>query len=704
MRDADEWVKRNNRYLALSLKWLCLKLEKMAEKEQSPINEPSALFAKEPSSWLQRIRAGPVNGLDLLQEKPPDSSQKVVTAEQISEASIAMDEAESEDPPPALIILSRQLGLSTIEKNLLLLCAAMELDTGLESLCIRAQNDPKRAYPTFALALSLFDDPAWDMLSSQRPLRYWQLIEIHQAGALALASSPLRADERIVNYIKGLNQMDDRLASLLTPLLEDVQIKLPSSQKNAKQKIVNYLRNAAIWDRSPIIQLLGSDKQSKQLIAKNAAVDLGLHLYRLPMELLPAQGTELERLVRLWQRESMLLPLALYLDASPGGNTAERDEKVSLVDRFLARNRSILFLDTRDIWPGLDRKGLTLDIARPTPDEQLSMWSAELGAAAGDAPAMLAGQFDLDSAAIQQISRAALAEPSDRGQDLKERIWDSCLDCTRPQLDVLAQRIRAKATWEDIVLPEEELSLLHQISEQVRQRMKVYDQWGFRCKMNRGLGISALFAGDSGTGKTMAAEVLANELRLNLYRIDLSAVVSKYIGETEKNLRKLFDAAENSGAILFFDEADALFGKRSEVKDSHDRYANIEISYLLQRMEAFQGLAILTTNLKSALDKAFQRRLRFVVNFPFPGIEERNLIWKKAFPSKVPLDNLDFHRLARLNLAGGSIHNVALNAAFMAASAGRSVTMPIVLKAARTEFRKLDRPVNEADFKWEMPE
>ena len=219
--------------------------------------------------------------------------------------------------------------------------------------------------------------------------------------------------------------------------------------------------------------------------------------------------------------------------------------------------------------------------------------------------------------------------------------------------------------------------------------------------MSRGLGISALFAGESGTGKTMAAEVIANELRLNLYRIDLSAVVSKYIGETEKNLRRLFDAAEDGGAILFFDEADALFGKRSEVKDSHDRYANIEINYLLQRMEAYRGLAILATNMKSALDPAFMRRLRFVVNFPFPGTAERKRIWQHVFPAETPTEGLDFDRLARLNLTGGSIqqHRAQRRLPGGAAGAGTGDHAP-VLAAARTEFPKLDRPINEADFRW----
>ena len=222
--------------------------------------------------------------------------------------------------------------------------------------------------------------------------------------------------------------------------------------------------------------------------------------------------------------------------------------------------------------------------------------------------------------------------------------------------------------------------------------------------MNRGLGITALFTGDSGVGKTMAAEVIANDLRLDLYRIDLSSVVSKYIGETEKNLCKLFDAAEDGGAILFFDEADALFGKRSEVKDSHDRYANIEVNYLLQRMESFGGLAILASNMRGALDVAFTRRLRFILNFPFPNVSDRERMWRKAFPAKTPLAALNYSRLAKFNLTGGSISNAAINAAFLAASKHTSVTMGHALAAIRQEQIKLDRPIRESDFTWENEE
>ena len=267
----------------------------------------------------------------------------------------------------------------------------------------------------------------------------------------------------------------------------------------------------------------------------------------------------------------------------------------------------------------------------------------------------------------------------------------------RNRLDDLAQRIEPAAHWDDLVLPEPQKATLRQIAVHVKHRLAVYDGWGFAAKGARGLGISALFAGESGTGKTMAAEVLANELHLDLYRIDLAAVVSKYIGETEKNLKRIFDAAEDSGAILLFDEADALFGKRSEVKDSHDRYANIEVSYLLQRMEAYRGLAILTTNLKNALDPAFLRRLRFVVQFPFPDARQRELIWRGIFPAATPLDGVDCAKLARLNVAGGGIRNIAMNAAFLAAEAGGPVAMPHLLQAARSEAAKRERSLSDAE-------
>ncbi|MBF2065980.1 MAG: ATP-binding protein [Calothrix sp. C42_A2020_038] len=641
MNDLEQWHKGNEQYLKTALTWLRLRLSQLGDDN-----------------------------------------------DEMKQAAEAMAVAEATNPPPALMILSQRLGLSRFEQQVLLLCAAIELDTSIASLCAHAQEDSHRPYPTFALALTLFAEAAWDVLSPERPLRYWRLIEINQPGAQPLTISALRADERIVNFLKGLNYLDDRLSPLLMPLEIAVgQDQLPPSQQSGVENIIRHLQQPTTRHNPPIIQLLGADIPSKQLVATHCAQTLGLHLYRLPIQLLPANIAELETFIRLWQRESFLLPLALYVEACE----LESGQKSTLY-RFLLRTQGVIFLDTRDVQLELGCPTLPIDVAKPTLAEQQAAWSQFLGASASPTPALLAGQFNLSLTVIKEI---ALNE-----EKMNEKIWDACLVRTRPQLDALAQRLNPKATWDDIVLPKDALDLLQQTANQVQQRSLIYENWGFHRQMNRGFGISALFAGDSGTGKTMAAEVIANDLRLNLYRIDLSAVVSKYIGETEKNLRRLFDAAEDGGAILFFDEADALFGKRSEVKDSHDRYANIEINYLLQRMEAYRGLAILATNMKSALDTAFLRRLRFVIDFPFPGIAERKDIWQRAFPPETPTQDLDFGRLAHLNLTGGSIHNIALNAAFLAAREGTHVTMPLILNAARTELRKMERPINEADFRY----
>ena len=280
-----------------------------------------------------------------------------------------------------------------------------------------------------------------------------------------------------------------------------------------------------------------------------------------------------------------------------------------------------------------------------------------------------------------------------------DTLWTACRSLARPKLEDLAHRITPAATWNDLVLPDLQMRILRQMSAQVWHRMRVHEHWGFGEKGNRGLGVSALFCGESGTGKTLAAEVLANALGLDLYRVDLASVVSKYIGETEKNLKIIFDAAEEGGVLLLFDEADALFGKRGEVKDSHDRYANIEVGYLLQRMESYSGLAILTTNLKASLDRAFQRRLRFTVNFPFPDAAQRELIWSKVFPESTPTRGLDLKKLAQLNVPGGNIRNIALNAAFIAADHGTPVEMPDLLEAARLEAHKIERSLADAELR-----
>jgi hypothetical protein len=651
----ESWLEANNHYLAASLEWLRLRLRRLAPPE------------------------GKDDGLD----------------DQINRAAAARAEAAQIEPPPALVLLAQKFGLSDFERDTLLLCAAPEFDPGLSALCGRAHGNPTLNFPTFGLALIALDAPSWDALSPHRPLRHVRLLEIDQPRTAPLTSSALRADERIVNYLKGLNILDERLRSILQSLGKEELLAVAASQRATVDSIIQKLRSSE--GDAPVIQLLGPDRGSKLAVATRVCAALDRELFGLELEALPAQTADLEMLVRLWQRESVLLPIALYVEAEDFDRTPA---DASPLPRFLARELGLVFVGLRETSLLLRRVNFSLDVPKPTAAEQRAAWGALLGPdeTEGEASArLLAGQFDLNLHDIEQVATAARTDQ--KQEPMARKLWRASRELTRPRLDLLAQRLDPKATWNDLVLPNEQSSLLRRIAGQVRDRHQVYDDWGFAARMNRGFGISALFAGESGTGKTMSAEVIANDLRLNLYRIDLSAVVSKYIGETEKNLRKVFDAAEDGGAILFFDEADALFGKRSEVKDSHDRYANIEINYLLQRMEGFSGLAILATNMKSALDRAFMRRLRFIVNFPFPGLPERKLIWQKALPRETPKTELDFDRLARLNLTGDNIHSIALNAAFMAAQDGQTVTMPIVLAAARMEFRKLEKPVPETEFR-----
>jgi hypothetical protein len=689
-----QWETGNEKYLSLALSWLRLRLEQAADQHSQQAPQPSVLPAAKHS--LLTWRTAPKNSRVPIALMPPAA----VTEQQVSLAAKAMVESETTvEPGPAIALLAQRFGLSRYEREILLLCAAAEMDTRVPALCSAASGDPNRAYPSFALAMAILGEPAWDALSPDRPLRYWRMIEINQPAGQPLTSSPIRADERVVNYIKGLNHLDDRLMPLISAIETSVGSDLSGTQQSAAAKILQLLK-ALAKTQMPFVQLVGTDSISKRLIATYVAAELGLRLYRLPAGLLPAQPAELETLARLWQRESVLLPVALYLEASDLEVGALTDPQ-SNVFRFLSRSHCLIFLDVREMLLHPERRSIIGDAAKPNPTEQYQMWCSCLTPIGAEQATRLAGQFNLNLSEIREIAESAKAEAVEDAASGESGIWENCLLRTRPRLDALAQRIEPRADWSDIVLPAPEQALLCEIAAQVANRSKVYDEWGFRQKMNRGLGISALFAGESGTGKTMAAEVLAKNLNLNLYRIDLSAVVSKYIGETEKNLRRLFDAAEDGGAILFFDEADALFGKRSEVKDSHDRYANIEINYLLQRMEGYRGLAILASNMKNALDTAFLRRLRFIVTFPFPGLAERKSIWQKAFPKEMQLAHLDFDRLAELNLTGGSVHCVAVNAAFLAAHQGTTVTMSLVLSAARTEFRKLERPINESEFKWE---
>jgi len=495
----------------------------------------------------------------------------------------------------------------------------------------------------------------------------------------------------------------------LPPLKEQLKVPLfkgdlgGSSEQLTEKHTLGGLGSPT--SHAPTIQLCGMEVADKWAIAATACTILQRPLKILSARRLPTDANELYQLMRRWEREVTLTNSILLLDCDRV-NTSDAVLETAITQLIQELGTPLIISTTERLYIP-QQPLITFEVPKLTYNEQRAVWQTHLGALTSVLNGhvdTLVSQFNLSTPAIQAACLEATSlEQGSRGAEeippskIQNQLWDICRKMARPRLDDLAQPIDSTATWEDLVLPDAQRLILRDIVAHVRQRAKVYSEWGFAGKSGRGLGISALFAGPSGTGKTMAAEVMAKELRLDLYRIDLSTVVSKYIGETEKNLRRIFDAAESGGAVLLFDEADALFGKRTQVKDSHDRHANVEVSYLLQRMEAYQGLAILTTNLKDSLDQAFLRRIRFVVKFSFPDATQRAEIWQHIFPNQTPTEGLEPKKLAQLNVAGGNIRNIALNAAFNAADAGEAVQMKHILAAATSEYVKLEKILTPAE-------
>jgi hypothetical protein len=597
--------------------------------------------------------------------------------------------------PSALHQLQQIFNLSPFEQDLLLLCAAVELEADFAPLCAAAQDNPQRPYVTLSLAIALSPQPEWTALSPDRPLRRWKLIELGAGNALT--SSPVRIDEQILHYLLGNRHLSEPLMGMAVPLAPPASL-VPSHQQLAEAAADTWYAVSQTEVVLPVLQLCGSDLASQRAIAAITCTRLNLNPYTVSTDLLPTDLTSLNIVKCLWEREYLLNQNVLILEFLETSTHEPRlDHGIAHLLETLAAPVMVLSRDRRR---QNSRPFVTFIIKPPTAEEQQQIWQQSLGHTAGDLEESLAyliSYFNLSAPTIRTLG--SKMQQLHTQEPLSIALWNLCRTQARPRLDELADRVESTVGWDDLVLPELELQVLHSISLQLRQRIKVYQEWGFGKKSQRGLGISALFAGSSGTGKTMAAEVLANELNLDLYRIDLSAIVSKYIGETEKNLGRVFDAAETGGVILLFDEADSLFGKRSEVKDSHDRHANMEINYLLQRMEDYRGLSVLTTNLKGAIDQAFMRRIRFILNFPFPDAVQRAEIWRRIFPIETPTLELDPVKLGKLSVAGGNIRSIALNAAFLAAEGNEKLQMKHILEAARSEHIKMEKPFTDVGVK-----
>ncbi|HLO89512.1 MAG TPA: ATP-binding protein [Nostocaceae cyanobacterium] len=602
---------------------------------------------------------------------------------------------------PALEQLCITFDLSEFERDVLLMCVAMELDRNFEDLCANAQDNSYLNYPTLSLALAVLPQPLWRILSGDCPLHYWQLVEVSPSETLT--KSRLKIDKSILCYLLGEAHLDEQLRDLVKPIniKNKQQIHLQPSHQNLAEQLANLWSVESNNSASPVIQLFGQELTAITNIAAEICSQLGCNLYVTKAHRLPLNANHLTQWQRRWEREAKLSNSVLLLDCYQF--SGEDVAVVATLEQLVDNIKSRLIIAGRDRLPLTQYNFITREVLSLSKSEQYAVWEENLGTKAAELNGhieKLVSHFNLSQVAIESACAEAFNTfKAESKNNFAKVLWHSCRSLARPQLDDLAQHIRSSATWDDLILPEEQSQTLREMVAHVRQRMKVYEKWGFASKGGRGLGISALLAGASGTGKTLSAEVVANELNLDLYRIDLSSVVSKYIGETEKNLRRIFDAAEIGGAVLLFDEADALFGKRTQVKDSHDRHANIEVSYLLQRMEAYQGLVVLTTNLKESIDTAFLRRIRFILNYSFPDVNERTAIWRRIFPPGVPTQDLDYEQLGKLNVSGGNIRNIALNAAFLAADANQPVMMKHIRIAADTEYRKIGKVLTDNEVK-----
>ncbi|MGE5140531.1 MAG: AAA family ATPase [Rudaea sp.] len=671
-----------------------------------------------------------VAGLLMNMATPPADEIKITSGESEQLAVVAalsqieskiaerLAASQKEEVYLSLSHLSGLFQLTRFEQQCLLICLAPELDRRYEKLYAYLQDDVTRKKPSVDLVLTLtassFEErvAARQAFQPRSPLLRYRLVRLtSEEEQTPLLSRFLKLEDRIVDFLLGIHQMDARLERIAliergTGALAEV---VP---QEAKRKVLEIV--SAHFEQGPAVRgtlalhLHGPYGSGKRALAETAAQAIGLPLLVVDAERMIDSSLPLEELAWLAGREALLQSALLCFENLDALAVDNKDKPHTDLLLEIAKECSwVTFLIGTLPWrprsPSDDLAFADVYLSAPGDGERVSIWT-RLAVSRDIADSVkfgeLASKFRFTQGqirdAIVAAHNTARWRPVDQRQIKLADLTEACRAQSGQKLNTLARKVKPVYTWDDIVLPEEVLSQLREICQRVVYRHRVIGDWGFGKKLSMGKGVNALFAGPSGAGKTMASEIIANELELDLYKIDLSGVVSKYIGETEKNLDRVFSAAEDANAVLFFDEADALFGKRSEVRDSHDRYANIEISYLLQKMEEYEGVAILATNLRANLDESFTRRLAFTIHFPFPDETSRLLIWKGIWPPQLAIaEGVDLEFISRqFKLSGGNIKNVALGAAFLAAGDGGRVTMSHLLHAIRREYQKLGKPMS----------
>ncbi|MDB4961745.1 MAG: hypothetical protein JWP01_1744 [Myxococcales bacterium] len=636
-----------------------------------------------------------------------DLDAAILAREEQIEAKLR-DSRQEEQPLP-FDQLRRAFGLSATEHRTLMVLIAIEVSAKLRPLMRYLVNESSRIHPDLGLLELLVylapetrDLMIHELAPTSRLFRY-RLIEPigtrRQQEETPLLLRPLKVNHRVIELAHGVVKLDRELAecaSLIQTLAPLDTLLLPETLKSEISDLVkSALSSAAQGVATPAIILSGPTGAGRKSLLYGAARKLGCSVLRISCDRLPRDPGELARVLRALLREAILfraLPLFEGIDALSSDLEKGVDDRGRLLDRELEGYVGPIAgtCTRRDARPiGLSRGIVMVDVPLPGEQARAELWRRSIGQGRIDFD-HAAARYPITGGLIVKAAESALASAHARsgdGQVTDEDLHAGVRSTLDAKLSTLGVRIAWRQDWSDLVLPPDTLTEVKEFIARIRHRRRVYEEWGFARKVAKGLGISALFAGPPGTGKTMVAGIIAHELALDLYQIDLSRVVSKYVGETEKNLAGVFDAAEAGHAILLFDEADSLFAKRTEVKSSVDRYANLEVNYLLQRMEQFNGITILTTNLDSSIDDAFRRRISFRVDFPLPDIDDRERLWRSMIPKQAQVaPNINYRALAtRYEFTGGYIRNAVLRAAFLAADDDSAITTQHLQRAAMLE-------------------
>lgn len=606
--------------------------------------------------------------------------------------------------------------LTSFELDCILICLAPALDRKYEKIYAYLNDDVTKKHPTVDLVLNLLCSSIEAKIDSRKyfdnsgNLFKHNLIEFTGENPGNILSRFIKVDDKIINFILGNDFLDIMIEPYCKLLEQYMSLDDLILQDDLKNQIINikesYTENITVKTFFKCF-LQGHYGSGKKAIAQAICKEYGINILIVDIGAIIDNERDFENIIQLIFREALLQGSSVFLEHFERLYT--EDTKNTFYRNILFKNleefNGITYISSKERLELTEKQNnlFKIEIQKPDYSMRKELWKSFLDAKIHEEDInSLANKFKFTPGQIKDSigSGKRFAALEGRQNVTAEDIYKGCKEQSSQKLSNLAKRIKSNYKWNDLILPKDKKEQLRELMNYVKNRGTVYHEWGFDKRLSLGKGLNVSFSGSSGTGKTMAAEVIASGLNLELYKVDLSTVVSKYIGETEKNLNKIFDAAEESNAILFFDEADALFGKRSEVKDSHDRYANIEISYLLQKMEENEGIVILATNLSQNIDNAFLRRMHFTIEFPFPDETSRFEIWKTLIPEKAPVDgDINFDFLAHnFQLAGGNIKNIIVNAAFYAAEGSGTINMNHLILGIKREYYKIGKVCSQSDF------